>query len=616
MCGIVGIIDLEREFISSDFLEAMNQVMYNRGPDGEGHFFEKNIAMAMRRLSIIDLTGGWQPFYSRNDEVVAFQNGEIYNHKALQRELESAGFEFKSHSDTEVLAHGFTQWGIKGLLERLDGMFAIAIFDRPKRKLYIARDRFGEKPLYYCYKKGKFAYGSDMVSLAALPWVNDEFNYTSLSRYVALHYVPGEATLFQDINKILPGHYAEITVNNPIPQIEQYFSLQGRKIQGKSDEQLLQLLHEAVESRLVSDVPVGVFLSGGLDSSIVAAIAAKHQPNICTFSMGFDSQSHDESEYATLVAKTIGSTHFSFKFNENSFIDLLPKVAGSLDEPIGDQALLPLYWLCQEAKNHVTVALAGEGADEIFAGYGYYRSFLQNKTLKDKLKMWLGRSTDKEEMLQRIISNPVPITPSGFPLLTDMEGRKRLIPGIPINDPDRWEQNLMSLLAKTDNKLQRASLADLYTWLPDDLLVKFDRMAMSHSLEGRAPFLAPSVVEAGLYLSDSQRITKESSKVALRRVAAKILPPEILERPKQGFVLPMRKWITQWFEANGSYEYYFRHKRIPGLNVDEVIRIVEEDMGHGIQRERLLFALIMLVEWYESFLRRKNEVRSTYLKYQ
>ncbi|WP_199624289.1 asparagine synthase (glutamine-hydrolyzing) [Paenibacillus alkalitolerans] len=616
MCGIVGIIDLEKDSIPVDFLTAMNQVMYNRGPDGEGHFFEKNIGMAMRRLSIIDLEGGWQPFYSRNQEVVAFQNGEIYNYRVLKQELESAGYVFKSHSDTEVLAHGYTHWGFRGMLERVDGMYAIAIYDRSKRELYLARDRFGEKPLYYCYAHGKFAYASDMLALAALPWVTDDINYTAMARYLALHYIPGDTTLFKSISKVLPGQYAVIALDNPVPQLDWYYKLNGKKAQQRSDDELLKILDAAVESRLIADVPVGVFLSGGLDSSIVAALAARKQPNICTFSMGFDSHSHDESEYASLVAKSIGSEHFNFIFNENSFIDLLPKVAYSLDEPIGDQALLPLFWLCQEARKHVTVALAGEGADEVFAGYGYYRNFLQQKSWKDKLKVWLGRSTDNEELLQCVVNNPVPITPSGFPLLTDIDGRERLLPNLSIRQVDTWETDLMALLNTSSNKLQRASLADLYTWLPDDLLVKFDRMAMVHSLEGRAPFLAPQVVESGLYLSDNQRITRETSKVALRKVATKILPPEILDRPKQGFVLPMRKWISQWFEANGNFETYFRGKTVPGLNVDETIRIIREDMNKGIQRERLLFALIMLVEWYESFMQRKSEVKSRYLQYQ
>jgi asparagine synthase (glutamine-hydrolysing) len=371
------------------------------------------------------------------------------------------------------------------------------------------------------------------------------------------------------------------------------------------------MIEEAVSSRLVADVPVGVFLSGGLDSSVIAAIAAQKQPHIATFSMGFHSANHDESPHAKAVAKAIGSNHHHFHFDEESFRTLLPLVASGLDEPVGDQAQLPLYWLCQEARRHVTVALSGEGADEIFAGYDYYRRDAPPATWLNKLEARLGRSRAGRNGLARLIHNPEPATPSGFPLLTDVVGRQRLT-GASLGEITEWEEGLLGWLDRSANALQRAAATDIATWLPDDLLVKSDRMSMAHSLEGRAPYLAPRVVETGLALPQSEKLNGATSKVALRRVAGRWLAPEILKRPKQGFVLPMGKWLTQWFDAEASVREYFLARAVPGLDMTEVARVTADDLSAGVRRERLLFAMLLLVEWHQSFKSRQRELSRRY----
>lgn len=607
MCGIVGLIDTVKGSVSPRLLDTMRDVMIERGPDGEGQYLDGAVGMAMRRLSIIDIESGAQPFFSRAGEIVAFQNGEIYNYRGLRERLKTQGHRFISESDTEVLAHGFTEWGAEGLLERLDGMYAFAILDRAGRELHLARDRFGEKPLFYTHSDGRFAYSSSLLALAALDWVSDEIDGASMDRYLALHYVPGEATIFKAIKRVLAGERLVIPVMDPTPRRHRYYTLRLGEERKTSDRDLASMIEEAVSSRLVADVPVGVFLSGGLDSSVIAAIAAKKQPRIATFSMGFDSARHDESPYAKTVAKAIGSEHHHFHFDEESFRALLPLVASALDEPVGDQAQLPLYWLCQEARRHVKVALSGEGADEIFAGYDYYRRHAAARTWLNKLEARVGLSRGAGNGFTRLIRNAEPVTPSGFPLLTDVEGRQRLT-GASDAEISEWEEGLLGWLDRAADGLQRAAAADIATWLPDDLLVKADRMSMAHSLEGRAPYLMPRVVETGLALPQQEKLNRAASKVALRRIASRWLPAEILERPKQGFVLPMGKWLAQWFDAEASAREYFLARAVPGLDMTEVARVTAEDLSEGVRRERLLFAMLLLIEWYQSFKSRQREL--------
>ena len=612
MCGIVGYVG---EGLGSDLLNRLLISMHRRGPDGVGHHHQGTLHMGMRRLSIIDLANGWQPLFSRDGRVVAFQNGEIYNYKALRTELEAAKFIFSTQSDTEVLAHGYAHWGIGGLLARVDGMYAIAIHDRDSGELHLARDRFGEKPLFYSSGPRTFGYGSTLLAVSSLPWVSDAVDALALNYYLALHFVPGERTLFADVHQVLPGELLTVCLDalasgqTAIKRVR-YYTPPLRRPRAVSDDELGSVLERAVTSRMVADVPVGVFLSGGLDSSIVAAIAARANPSVATFSMGFKESKVDESTHAAAVAHHIGSKHHQFEFDQDNFNTLLPEVASQLDTPIGDQALLPVYWLSREARRHVTVVLSGEGADEIFAGYSYYRQFAERSTWRDRLRalgsMALGSRVPLDRLQQLLIDAP-PATPSGFPLLTGRSERQRLV----LHDADAaqsWERGMLDWLEGAHSILQRATATDMATWLPDDLLVKFDRMAMAHSLEGRAPFLMPELVELGFALHPSERMAAES-KVALRRIARRYLPAEIVDRPKQGFVLPMRRWIGEWFAAWGGPAALLGQRSIPGLREDVLVEIVRSDIAAGLCRERLLFAVIMLAEWWHHFAAQRTQLR-------
>lgn len=597
MCGIAGLID-HRSVGSEETLACMLSWLQARGPDGIGTYTDGALAIGMRRLSIIDLEHGWQPLRSLDGAIVAFQNGEIYNYRELRQELEKAGFVFTTQSDTEVLAHGYAAWGIEKLLSRLDGMYALAILDRRSNELHLARDPFGEKPFFYAASQGRFAYASQLLAVAALEWVDKTVNDEALNDYLALHYITGERTIFRGVRRLLPGCRMTLQVDNPEPKIQRYYQLPLDARRRVADDELATAVEQAVTSRLVADVPVGIFLSGGLDSSIVAAIAARAQPRVMTFSMGFDSMEHDESRHAEFLARHCGTVHHAFRFDTNSFETLLPDVASALDEPLGDQAALPLLWLCREARKYVKVVLSGEGADEIFGGYAYYRKALPPGQ-KGFFRQW-QKQPEHASRLERLIRNPVPDSPSGFPLLTDIAGRERLLRH-DVDAQDAYESDLMRWLDTSRDPLQRAMACDLGSWLPDDLLVKFDRMTMDQSIEGRAPFLSRTLVELAMsgYAPD-QRMTQTDSKLPLRRIARRWVPTEILDRPKQGFVLPMKQWLRSWMEHRGGAAVYFEQRPLPGMDAQEAVRLIEEDLAQGVHRERLIFALVMLAEWWHA----------------
>jgi len=607
MCGIVGYIG---EGLGAELLDRLMASMHHRGPDGDGRHEVGTVHMGMRRLSILDLAQGWQPLLSREGRVAAFQNGEIYNYRELRSLLETAGFHFKTQSDTEVLAHGYVHWGIDGLLNRVDGMYAIAIHDSDTGELHLARDRFGEKPLFYSSAPEHFGYGSTLLSVSALPWVSDAIDAIALDRYLALHFVPGERTIFKDIRQVLPGERITVRLDTLAITRNRYYKPPLPAPRFISDEELVAVLERAVTSRLVADVPVGVFLSGGLDSSVVAAIAARANPSIATFSTGFRDPQVDESNAAASVASHIGSTHHEFTFDQHSFTTLLPEVARRLDTPIGDQALLPVYWLAREARRHVTVVLSGEGADEVFAGYSYYRQFAGESTSRDRravIKSFFPKHRASSARRAHLLADDPSATPSGFPLLTTRAERRRLV-GEAADAVDAWEQEVLDWLEGAHNPLQRATAAEIVSWLPEDLLVKSDRMTMAHSLEGRAPYLDPCVVELGLALQPRERIAT-ASKVALRRIAHRYLPCEILERPKQGFVLPMRRWIEEWFLKWSGVETWLSQRPFPGVDPAVLVEIIKGDLAQGVQRERCLFAVLMFAEWWHHFSEQRRRLR-------
>jgi asparagine synthase (glutamine-hydrolysing) len=593
MCGIVGVVEA-RDQVEPARLEVLNGSLAARGPDGDGYYYSAcgRLGMAMRRLSIIDLNGGWQPLYSEDRQVVAMQNGEIYNHRELRRQLEGHGHRFATNSDTEVLAHGYEQWGPGGLLARLDGMYALAVYDQRRQELHLARDRFGEKPLYFHSAPGRFIYGSQLLTVASYPGVDRGWDPEGLYWYLALHFVPGDGTVWRGVRKLRPGHWATVDLATGAVRVRRYWRLEERREKVCPPEELLSLLDHAVRSRLIADVPVGLFLSGGLDSSVLAALASRHAPRVATFSMGFTSEAHDERPHAEQVARALGTTHHHFEFDGGSFHRLLPRVVAAMDEPVGDQAMLPLFWLCAEASRSVKVVLSGEGADELFAGYSYYPTAAGQAAAG--WRAWLRRRLRPAPGCDRLLLDNN-CTPSGFPLLTGEAERLALLGRETAPDFGGWYPELLRHWQATREPLRRACLVDVETWLAEDLLMKFDKMAMANSLEGRAPYLSPALAEAAFRLPPAQKLTAAENKRLLRRVARDLLPEAISRRAKQGFVLPMRQWLAEYFQRDAG-PGLFREVET-GLDGDRAARLVAEDLGRGVGRERLLYALVVLANW-------------------
>src|ERR1043166_2483433 len=598
MCGIIGLVD-DRQKLGAR-MRILRAAMAKRGPDGEGEYIDHHIALGMRRLAIIDLKTGDQPMEAAKGQILAFQNGEIYNFRDLRRVLVSKGCHFVSQSDTEVLAHGYAVWGLAGLLDRLDGMYALAIFDRRKGLLHLARDPLGEKPLFIAQRPQCFAFASSLLPLAALPWVDQTIDPRALDQYLALHYVPGDATILKGIRRILPGEAITLSIESLKVIRSRYYRPKTGAMRPLEVETLSAMIEQAVCSRLVADVKVGVFLSGGVDSSLVSAIAAPHSPGIRTFSMGFADQSYDESAFADVVARHVGSEHTRFIFDRDSFADLIPEVAGALDEPLGDQALLPLYWLARAAATQVKVVLSGEGADELFGGYFYYEP-LTRTPYRSHAYSWLrgllSAFRGQRDCRARFLDATRNATPSGFPLAGELYARE-VVTKRRFDDPSSWEVDVLQWLERASCPLQRARAADVATWLPDDLLVKLDRMTMAHSIEGRAPYLQRALVDAALALPDEQIISNGKNKHLLRQVAERWLPPEIFQRPKQGFNLPMRQWLGNWIEKQGGARTYFSGVSVLGLDGDATSELVGADLAAGTIRDRFVMALILLIEWH------------------
>jgi asparagine synthase (glutamine-hydrolysing) len=568
MCGIAGFLG---EGDGAD-LVAMTRALTHRGPDGEGFHIDEahRVFLGHRRLAVIDLDGGKQPLWTDEGDIGVVFNGEIYNHGELRAELIAKGHRFRTdHSDTEVLVHGYREWGER-LSERLNGMFAFAIIDCRKRRLFLVRDRFGEKPLYYTWRPGFFAFASELGALPHHSGIAAEPDVTAIQKFLAHGFFPGETAFYRGCRKLRGGHSLSVEFSaeyRPRPvafyrfAIEPDPSLLERREEDLAEE-LRELLLQATRRRLAADVPLGVFLSGGIDSSLIAASAAKLQrpAEVRTFTIGFTEPSFDESTYARRVAKVIGTRHFEQVLDYTAAEKLVPKVLGRLTEPLGDPSLIPTFLLCRETRKHVTVALSGDGGDELFAGYDPFAAlgpaalysrlvpqamhrgirrladFLptssRNMTLDFKLRRALGGLSYPAAMW-----NPVwmgPLAPDLFAEVFDVPLAADELFSEAI---DLWEGS--PHLDATDRTLEY--FTTLY--LQDDILAKVDRAGMMNSLESRAVFLDNDLTNFARRLPHKLKFRRGERKYLLRKAAEGLLPDEIIRRPKKGFGIPASKWL-------------------------------------------------------------------------
>ena len=565
MCGIAGYAALSGHALTAAALAPMLERVAHRGPDDQGCWVGDGVVLGHRRLAVIDVASGHQPLRGARPGTVLVINGEIYNYRELRRELERAGHRFVTASDSEVAAHAYDRWG-EAFLERLDGMFALALWDDSERRLILARDRMGEKPLFYCERDGMLLFASELSALLAHPAVPFVVDPVALSQYLALEYVPAPGSLIAGVHKLEPGCALRYDARGLTGW--RYWTLDpGTRTDAPYRTlvaELRQRLEASVRARLVSDVPLGIFLSGGLDSSAIAALAARAAA-VDTFSIGFEEASFDESAHARAVARHIGARHHEHVVRGADMPALVPELASWLDEPIGDASILPTFVLSRFARQHVTVALGGDGGDELFAGYPMYQAH--------QLTRWTGQLPRALAGLLRTAVSRLPVAHRNFtfqyraasflrgasdppPLnhllwmssFSPAEQRRLLAPALLHAARDaaaafepalhHWELSAGAPL------LARATHLDALTYLPDDILVKVDRASMAVALEVRAPFLARDIVELAFSLPDEFRMRGFTGKRILRDAVRDLVPAGVLQRRKKGFGMPVAAWLN------------------------------------------------------------------------
>ncbi len=618
MCGICGIVSLAGETTDPAVVAAMNETLVHRGPDSAGSFAEGPAALAARRLSIIDLEGGDQPIGNEDGRIQVIQNGEIYNHAELRERLERAGHTFRTRCDTEVLVHLYEERG-PAFVDELRGMFAIALWDRLERRLLLARDRFGIKPLYYRVEGGEISFASELKALLRQPGFSHDVDADALEAFLAFNSIPAPLTIFREARKLPAGHL--LIAEGGAVSLRRYARprpVDAGSLRGESEEELAEELRErlrdSVRAHLVSDVPVGVLLSGGIDSSALAALAAHESPyRISTFSIGFEERSFNELEQARLVAERYSTDHHELVVRPDA-AELLPKLAEAFDEPFADSSALPTYLVSQLASEHVKVALSGEGADELFGGYYTYVA----DTLAPRLG-WLAAAA--RPVVERLPSSSGKVS---FDYKAKRFARAARLP--PLERHHAWKEIFSAdargaLLAgrrgdldpvdlyraryaETEGAEALARLQDVDTgiYLVDDLLVKTDRASMAHSLEARVPFCDPAVAELALALPRRLRVRGLAKKRLLRKAVAPLVPPEIARGRKQGFSIPAAAWLLGDLEPFArdvlspetlTRQGFFRPQAVGALIDRHVSR--REDLS------RQLWGLLAFTLWYERY---------------
>src|SRR4051794_17584258 len=608
MCGIAGLAALNGGAVDPAPLVPMCDALRPRGPDDAGTWSEGPVALGNRRLSIIDLDGGHQPMASEDGHVVVVQNGGIYNHAALHAELEAAGHTFRTRSDTEVLVHGYEQWG-DGLFERLRGMFAVAIWDAAQRRLVLARDRFGIKPLYWTAQRGTLSFASELKALRTLG-IDEEIDLDALEAYLAFNAIPHPLTIFRGVAKLPPGHLLSWTPGAG-PEVREWYRERPAPVGDLRTESFDELAAEArdrmrdsVRAHLVSDVPVGVFLSGGVDSGTLTALAAELTPGrVSTFSIGFEEQSFDELELARMVAKRYDTDHHELVVRPDA-VTLLPEIVAAFDEPFADSSALPTYLVSRLAAQHVKVALSGEGGDELFGGYHTYVANLMAPRLAPLARVARpfverlpssSRRVSLDYKARRFV-RAAHLTPverhHGFKEIVAPERRAELLGAEHRADPlDAWRAHWEQ--TEGAEELARLQELDLNLYLPSDLLVKTDRASMAHSLEARVPFLDPYVAELALALPTPMKVRGRQKKRLLRKAVEPLLPREVVHGPKRGFSIPAAAWLR------GELEPFAREVLSGAELVDRTtaLRLLDEHVARRDDHSRALWGLVSLELW-------------------
>lgn len=630
MCGIFGLYrysDKANVDVTALLSDYDDTVMKHRGPDDYGVFRDDALYLGHNRLSIIDLSGGHQPIFNKERTKCIIFNGEIFNYKAIQKELRGKGYVFATNSDTEVILFAYEEWGEK-CLDRFRGMFAFCIWDLVNRRLFVARDRLGIKPVYYCEKDGIFAVASEMKALLSLRHFDRAIDYDALGAFFYLSYAPGERSVYRNIRKLLPGHY--MVVDREHITFHKYWDLTFDPDHARTEqywiERFLEKFEEAVTLRMVSDVPVGAFLSGGIDSGAVVASMSKVAHPVHTFCMGFGGNSGaylDERPYARMISQRYDTHHTEFEVQPDIH-EILDDLVEAFDEPFGDHSTIPSYYLCKCTRAQVKVALSGLGGDELFGGYERYLGLKLSRyldvvpnLLTEKILTAMVNALPENRSglgninrLKRFV-HYASLKPDhrylGYLSMSDRTGKYSLFsdPRILKNGYDLSAEYILGYF-NSDNArdmLDRAFYCDIKTYLPEDILACTDRISMQHSLEVRVPFLDHELMELCARIPASLKIKGMNKKYLLKKALRHVLPPEIMNHKKQGFVGPLSIWMRT------NIRDYMQETLLDGCSSNDlldrrtVVQLLHEHMTRKNNHEKLLWSLLFFQKWFEKYVR-------------
>lgn len=627
MCGIVGFTSKQFGDEERGVLERMNAAIVHRGPDEDGFYFGEGIGMAMRRLSIIDLASGKQPIHNRDRSKWIVFNGEIYNYQQIRADLERDGDKFYTNSDTEAIVHLYDKYG-KDCVKHLRGMFAFAIWDMNERSLFIARDRLGQKPLLYSHRQdGGLVFGSEFRALLKHPSISRDVDFEAIDAYLSYLCVPAPLTAFKEVRKLEPGHW--LYWKDGEIRTERYwlpdFSRKIKISEEEAIEETTRILREAVKLRMISEVPLGAFLSGGVDSSTVVALMAEVSDRpVKTFSIGFEEQDYSELKYARKVADHVGADYNEFIVKPDA-LEVLPTLVEHYGEPYADSSAIPTYYVSKETRKHVTVALNGDGGDESFAGYERHAAML----LAEKYRSVPALAR------KALVEFPVSLLPSSELKRSRIRDAKRFLSAANLPTAERYFRwmstfdrgskqtlytdefrsnlngnNASSVLEKwfkasSGDRLDSVLLTDLMTYLPNDLLVKVDIASMTNSLEARSPFLDHELVEFAATLPSKMKLRGTNTKSLLKKVAERLVPREVIYRRKMGFGVPIGKWFRE--DMKGFVQDTLLSEISLGrgfVRPEETRRYVKDHIEGKRDHAFQLWTLLMLELWFESFIDR------------
>ncbi len=629
MCGICGILNFNSEQpVDPDILHRMTRTMVHRGPDEEGFYLKGPVGLGHRRLSIIDLATGSQPIHNEDQSLWIVYNGELYNAPELRAVLEKAGHRFYTKSDTEVIVHAYEEYGSE-VLARLNGMFAFALWDAAARRLFLARDRMGIKPLYYAQLNGCLLFASELKAILAHPAVERRLDLGALNQYLAYEYVPTPRTIFAGINKLSPGH--AMTLENGRVDIFRYWDISLNRSEAprahRQDDYLAEVkaaLRESVRLELLSDVPLGVLLSGGIDSSAVAVMMVDHCPGrVKSFSIAFEDPSFDESGYARQVARHLGTEHHEMTVTSDNMLELVPRLGQYLDEPLGDSSFIPTFCLSHFTRQHVKVALGGDGGDELFGGYSTLQAHRLAEYYQRLVPGWVRR-----RLFPRLVERlPVSFDNLSFDFKArrfllgqsasvavrhhlwlgsfTAEDRRRLL-GPLAGDYDAEVEGLAESHARNSQArevLNQVLYCDMKLYLEGDILTKVDRASMANSLEVRVPLLNHLMLDFAGSLPHQWKLRGLTTKYLLRRALRDRLPPAILARGKKGFNIPVARWLAGPLRPLAEDLLAApRLKRAGLFNPDYVQTLLKEHLARRRDHRKLLWTLLAFELWYDKWM--------------